>query len=291
MDGERFDTLIRTLTAAGSRRRALALAVSGALGLLAREDTDAHNPSKSCKKKSGKARKKCLKQAKRHNAAHATQGPPAGCTPNCNGKTCGANGCSGSCGTCTGGSACVNGTCVCPAGQELCKGACVPSCTQTNSVLDPTTCDCCLRYASECWTSGLRCCPGSCVPSGSGSICWGGNEGDPCEFNAQCRADFCLDGVCRCPSGQDLCGGVCQVQSCLQGWSRNPDTCACCVPNGSSCKFNPTRCCAGTNRCTGADNTTCVGLAPCDPCQFADQCANKQSGCNNGKCGHGCVIG
>ena len=38
MDADRFDTLTRSLTAAGSRRRALAAALAGSLGLLALTD-------------------------------------------------------------------------------------------------------------------------------------------------------------------------------------------------------------------------------------------------------------
>jgi hypothetical protein len=73
MDADRFDSLTRSLTAAGSRRRALAIALGGALAALLGyqvEEIDAHDPSKKCKKKSGKQKKKCLKKAKKHNATH-----------------------------------------------------------------------------------------------------------------------------------------------------------------------------------------------------------------------------
>lgn len=36
----------------------------------------------------------------------------SGCTPNCNGKVCGNNGCGGMCGTCSNGTVCQNGQCV-----------------------------------------------------------------------------------------------------------------------------------------------------------------------------------
>ena len=71
MDADRFDTLTRSLTTVGSRRRALALTLGGALApLLGRGETDAHNVLKKCKKKSGKQKKMCLKKAKKHNATH-----------------------------------------------------------------------------------------------------------------------------------------------------------------------------------------------------------------------------
>jgi hypothetical protein len=80
MDSARFDSLTRTLIAAGSRRQALA-ALVGSLGLLGWHGTEnaaAHNPLKTCKKKSGQQKKKCLKKAKQHNATHTAALPPAG---------------------------------------------------------------------------------------------------------------------------------------------------------------------------------------------------------------------
>ena len=83
MDGPRFDALTRSLTAARSRRQALVTLLGGSWGLLGWQGIDhaaAHNPLKSCKKKSGKQKKACIKKAKAHNATHTTQGapPPAG---------------------------------------------------------------------------------------------------------------------------------------------------------------------------------------------------------------------
>jgi hypothetical protein len=120
MDSARFDSLTRTLTAAGSRRQALAT-LAGSLGLLGwhgRDDAAAHNALKKCKKKSGKQKKACIKKAKAHNATHTVAAPApsgtSGCTPNCSGgRNCGSNGCSGgSCGTCASGQRCDGGMCV-----------------------------------------------------------------------------------------------------------------------------------------------------------------------------------
>jgi hypothetical protein len=81
MDADRFDALSRSLIAAGSRRHTLALALSGALAsLLARDDAAAHDPLKTCTKKSGKQKKKCIKKAKQHNATHRIP-PPAPLLP------------------------------------------------------------------------------------------------------------------------------------------------------------------------------------------------------------------
>src|SRR5215216_6012250 len=51
MDSARFDTLARSLTAAGSRRCALALALSGALGLLGLAHPGAASAGRKCKPK------------------------------------------------------------------------------------------------------------------------------------------------------------------------------------------------------------------------------------------------
>jgi hypothetical protein len=81
MDNARFDTLTRSLTNAHSRRGALGGLLAGALTLLGErsEEAQAHNPLKACKKKSGDAKRKCIKKAKKHNAQHAAEAtvPPS----------------------------------------------------------------------------------------------------------------------------------------------------------------------------------------------------------------------
>ena len=80
MESGCFDILTRSLFVAGSRRQACALALGGALApLLIGENAAAHNALKSCKRKSGKQKKQCLKKAKKHNAAHANEAPPPPC--------------------------------------------------------------------------------------------------------------------------------------------------------------------------------------------------------------------
>ena len=122
MDESYFDSLVvRSLGTAGWRRRALVGVLAGALGLVGwpdPEDAIAHELKDTCKKKSGEAKKKCLKKAKKHNAAHAFETPP-GCTLTCAGKVCGPNGCGGQCGACiiAGQSCTPEGACVCPTGQ------------------------------------------------------------------------------------------------------------------------------------------------------------------------------
>jgi hypothetical protein len=113
MDANGFDMLLRSLSASPSRRRTLRLlagsALAGLLGQTVIHAVDAHDLLPSCKKKSGKAKKKCLKKAKAHNATH-TVAPPTGTTGDptpvdpCAGVRCGA--------VPHGMSTCQNGTCV-----------------------------------------------------------------------------------------------------------------------------------------------------------------------------------
>jgi hypothetical protein len=79
MDPHRFDGLLRLLAATPSRRgtlRLLAGSVFGGLFTFGAGDIDAHDALKTCKKKSGKQKKKCLKKAKKHNATHVVQTSP-----------------------------------------------------------------------------------------------------------------------------------------------------------------------------------------------------------------------
>lgn len=47
-----------------------------------------------------------------------------GCTPDCKDKTCGDNGCGGSCGTCGNNEECKEGNCECTVGSEACQDVC-----------------------------------------------------------------------------------------------------------------------------------------------------------------------
>src|SRR5688500_17885194 len=77
----RFDGRAGPLCTARSRHRALGCLLAGTLRVLSGGSDDeaaAHDLKAKCKKKSGEAKKKCLKKAKKHAAAHAneTQPPP-----------------------------------------------------------------------------------------------------------------------------------------------------------------------------------------------------------------------
>jgi hypothetical protein len=201
MDESHFDSLVKDLTAQGSRRRALGGLLAGVVGLLdwPGQEAAAHDLKKKCKKKSGEAKKKCLKKAKKHNAAHALETPP-GCTPNCAGKACGPNGCGGQCGACTiAGQSCnPEGACVCPIGQEPSGGVCAPrpTCVDAGDLcVHPTSNNCCggICACANGVDNGGFCNSliGQCAKSGTG---------EPCLADSSCMGtSTCVGFVCGVP--------------------------------------------------------------------------------------------
>src|SRR5829696_3210296 len=100
MESDRFDALTARLAAPLSRRTSVGLL--GVLGIGSVGIADQANAKGKKKplclngqtiKASGKKRKKLLTQG-------ATAGACPRCTPQCQGKACGADGCGGTCGTC-----------------------------------------------------------------------------------------------------------------------------------------------------------------------------------------------
>src|SRR5829696_1564408 len=167
MDGSHFDTLTRSLCTAGSRRRAvggLLTGVFGVLGWQGQDDAAAHDLKAKCKKKSGEAKKKCLKKAKKHAAQHAAELPPVTCgagTKICNGQCIPSASC---CGGCPAGTICRDSFCVlCASGETPCGNACV------NRAIDPANCGRCGRTcpSGECLngacTCGVAACPAGCT--------------------------------------------------------------------------------------------------------------------------------
>ena len=122
------------------------------------------------------------------------------CTPNCTNKTCGDDGCGGSCGSCPSGQTCVNGVCLTP---------CTPDCT-----------------GKTCGDNG---CGGSCGTCSSGQTCVNGaccdNAGTACMANGDCCSNVCCNGIC-CGANRTCSSGTCV---------RNIHDCIC---NGSGGEFH-----------------------------------------------------
>jgi hypothetical protein len=214
MDFDRFDALARSVIVSGSRRHALALAVGGVLTpLLACDEAGAHDPLKKCKKINDQGkRKQCLKKAKKHAAQHAADQAPSApvCTPSCTGRSCGDDGCGGSCGPCSGGS-CDAGTCLCPDGTSCVAGqACQATmegviCFPQGICAASTEGSLCQPAFTVCDRDGTGDC--SCIRSAEGNIvCVQRNSMTACAHGCNASTD-CEPGL-ACVDISGCCGGL-----------------------------------------------------------------------------------
>ena len=203
MESDRFDELTARLARPISRRRGVGLA--GALGLSGLSGLSAWQGADARKKK---------KHKKKHKKKPTTT-PPPGCRKTCGGRTCGDDGCGGSCGTCAGELVCRNGTCGCPDGQDLCGGICRAACPPSTPgrvvARHPTSCLCCVRPGSiPCPDSTVQCCLGpadlpccarACDPLAVHGDCregfWDDTLGEVCHEDVECYPGS------RCPAGND----------------------------------------------------------------------------------------
>ena len=213
MDGSHFDTLVKALaTTPLSRARVvqgLAASVTALAGMRLSGEPGAAKKQNEKKirvcncpssdatlcKTQKKAKPKAKKLLRRNACAYRgrCQGVSGcatpGCTPSCEQKICGDNGCGGSCGTCGTGQVCAAGRCVssCPGGQKVCAGNCIPSnqcCTGSDCPADQVcfngSCDPCLpNNTNQACVSSQQCCGTAsgvpavcCQVSDSGRVCF-----------------------------------------------------------------------------------------------------------------------
>ena len=224
--------------------------------------------------------------------------PGAGpCTPNCEGKECGPDGCGGSCGDCQGGGLCVSYHCVAPYPQS-CLGPqtpSAPSCPQDLS--DIGCCDTGNRVV-WCDQGKLYCadCPTNQQPeyqtcgwqASAGYYDCGGQGEDPSGQNPlQCG--FCMPFCFGKECGDDGCGGSCGT--CQEGYTCNNGVCEC-AP-----KCEDKECgddgCGGTcpPGCQGGQ--ICVNWHCCTPNCQDKQCGDNGCGGTCGECQQGevCIEG
>ena len=198
MDTDRFDALLRSLLGAPSRRGALRLLASSALGGLLTLGSGEGLAKKRGKGKKGKGKKK------RSSAPLAA--PGVVCTPQCLGRRCGGNGCGGSCGACAECQTCQPGLGLCPmtpgsdaapcSGGACCGGACCPpscQCGVSGSFAD--------QVAS--WLAESQGLPyPACFATGTGQTC--GAIGGTCPSGTTCEP-IGSTGVGVCVG---LCAGI-----------------------------------------------------------------------------------
>ena len=201
------------------------------------------------------------------------------CFPDCNGKSCGPDGCDGVCGYCALNEACDAGACVATCtpncgdqecGSDGCGGSCgacgpIAAC-QDGSCISTCTPDC---DGAECGGDG---CGGACGACAPGQICDAGACVTPCV--PACSAKEC---------GADGCGGTCGA--CI-GEGETCEGGQCVVPCAPDCAQKE----CGLDGCGGvcgacATDEHCVEDA-CTPLCTAD-CAGKVCGADGcgGICG------
>jgi hypothetical protein len=243
MDADWFDTLARSLTAVGSRRRALTAAFAGSLGLLGLSHPDGSAAGGACKPACSECQ--TCKKGKCHKTKHGKVCKKGTCQAKAESIGCSTGRCQGgSCVAATGG----NG---CPEGQKPCGPACILAgqcCTSTDC---PTGTTCCSHLCTDTTTDPRHC--GDCITICSvGTTCAGGRcctaRGDDCT-----PADQCC-GTDRC--SVDLPNTTCEACS-VAGCEHNPccpglfcvtlqtvfKTCVACMPKGESCQS--IACCQG----------------------------------------------
>jgi hypothetical protein len=194
MDADRFDALARSLTAAGSRRRALAATLGMALSALnlTGPDSSAAGNSGKCQRQPNECETCAKGKCRRKNGKKICKAGKI--QPKAEGMAC------------SGGS-CQNGQCISPTGVVV--------------TVPPPSGGC---------PSGTAACPGGCVDTGTDPRnC--GNCGTRCQINASCEAGTCtcVRGVCS-TVGSSCCGATTAdnaICACSQnqGQFLNPETC------------------------------------------------------------------
>ena len=206
----------------------------------------------------------------------------APCVPQCEGVSCGDDGCGGSCGTCSDGDAC-NGVEVCDGGQciagdavlcddaDACNG--LESCdAQTGECIagDAVLCD----DADAC--NGLESCDaqtGECI-AGDAVLC---DDADACNGLESCDAQTgeCIAGDAVLCDDADACNGLesCDAQTgeCIAGEAVVCDDADAC--NGLE------SCDASSGECIAGDALSCDDG---DPCNGEESCS-AESGCVDGE--------
>ncbi len=161
------------------------------------------------------------------NKANACIVTGTACVPQCTGKVCGSDGCTGSCGTCPTGESCD------ASGQ--CQTSCVPQCS-----------------GKQCGSDG---CGGSCGSCASGQTC---DADGQCQGTQQCAHALCDTGA-NLATGCDPCvTNICAVDSycCTTAWDS-----ICVGEVGSVCGQSCTTQCSHDECKTGTTLTT-----GCDAC-------------------------
>ncbi|GMV42146.1 MAG: hypothetical protein AMXMBFR64_38620 [Myxococcales bacterium] len=213
----------------------------------------------------------CVQKALADTCAVPYEGCVGTCTPFCDGKQCGPDGCGGSCGSCGPNGTCVQGACQggCQTGATQCVGGGVSQCIQ-GTWSAPKPCP-----TGQSCKDGV--CQGGCQPgatqctNGGVSTCVQGawSAPKPCPSGQSCKDGACQGGCTpKCAGkqcGGDGCGGSCgtcpQGAACSNGLCVQPG----CIPGQSICDGSTVLAC-------GADGT----WVPIQKCPANTMCQNGQ---------------
>ena len=239
------------------------------------------------------------------------------CTPNCDGRRCGPDGCGGNCACPTGATCNGNGKCICDQpGQVVCNGACIEAECCADGVLPGVQCgDRCQAQPAP----GLNCCSfGSgcsadeqcCNHVSNGAVCHAGECCQPigadCGINTPCCEGFCNlagdhkcttcpgGGCCTehepgCPPGKQCCGQTCigEHACCTDDTPGCPPGQKCC---GGTCIDSDVCCTDGTAGACPTDRPHCFegecvqcGPPPGPVCEFKP-CTEQFAQCIDGTC-------
>jgi hypothetical protein len=174
------------------------------------EDAAAHDLKAKCKKKSGAAKKTCLKKARKHAAQHANDvpSPPPPVTCASGQKPCGGR-CIASAQCCTNADCpdfrphCREGVCGCPPERPVLCGGPPPVCQECC-----TLSDCRDPELNVILNDGLACQDGRCVCTVAGSRDCGLEDHPRCDSS-------CRDAECTAVRGQTCRGGASTMRTCL----------------------------------------------------------------------------
>ncbi len=195
------------------------------------------------------------------------------CVPDCEVKTCGGDGCGGSCGSCEASETCTTeGQCVCQpdcagkqCGDDGCGGTCGTcgtgqACTAAGQCVCQPDC-----AGKQCGDDG---CGGTCGTCGTGQACTAAGQ-------CVCQPD-CADKQC----GDDGCGGTCG--SCGTGQACTAAGQCVCQPDCAGMQCGDDGCGGTCGTCGTGQACTAAGQCVCQP-----DCADKQCGDNGcgGLCG------
>ncbi len=211
MDFNRFDDLSRALGSVPSRRGVLVGLTSALFATL---------PLALSNDAAARKRKKKGKKNRKKDKPSPPPPPPPDCTPQCDGRICGDDGCGGTCGECSTNEICDSGTCVCvpacaPAnacGADGCGGSCGAcavnqTCTGTQLTRHECRGGVCTPVTTSCG-AGQRCFQNACCKPTVPPRCRKQAIPDGCggTHPANCTG-FCCEG----PGGGEL---ICQATPC-----------------------------------------------------------------------------